>query len=420
MQKQYQVLRNYLHEIWSQGIDVASSDIFFLSDFRIDLKEHPLHESMAKRLRDIDRSWHLSEYGNTSGDIFVRKALARLENARLGTDLYSIDNVMVTLGATGATSMIYKGFLRPGSRLLMIPPIYYVFAGAAEQLGMTVDMMDVVRENDFLPTVDAFEAALNSHDYDLVLITNPTYPIGRVYPPELLFEVLDCIAAYNRKHPCIAVLDEVYAQLSFDQDKIRYGPHLADYDFVIRTNSMSKSLGTAGLRLGYFCAHPRLCEHVHEGTGWRVMDFLNDLGDLEYGTPPPVFGPYVEAACEFFRSARLDGESDEAAFWQSNLARYWDKYQVAKAMIDDAGLDYIEPETAFSLMVELRGAKTPQDQFEMFKRLLAAKRVYALPGALYRLPDHAKPAMVRVSFGQPESLLREGLARALDFWMNGQ
>ncbi len=420
MRRKYQVLRNYLHEIWAQGIDVASAEIFFLSDFRIDLSEHPLHESMAKRLRDIDKSWHLSEYGNTSGDIFVREALARLENARLETNLYSIDDVMLTLGATGATSMIYKGFLRQGARILMIPPIYYVFAGAAEQLGMTVDMMNVSRDNDFLPTVEAFEATLNSHDYDLALITNPTYPIGRIYPPELLYGILDCIAAYNRKRPCIAVLDEVYAQLAFDPDKIHYGTHIADYNFVIRTNSMSKSLGTAGLRVGYFCAHPELCKRIHEGTGWRVMDFLNDLGDLEYGTPPPVFGPYVEAACEFFRRARLDGESDEATFWRRNLARYWDKYQVVKGMIDDAGLDYIEPETAFSVMVELRGAKTPQEQFEMFKRLLAAKRVYALPGALYRVPDDAQPAMARVSFGQPEPLLKEGLARALDFWLNRQ
>jgi len=420
MHKEYQVLRNYLHAIWAQGIDVASAEIFFLSDFRINLKEHPLHESMAKRLRDIDKSWHLSEYGNTSGDIFVREALTKLENARLETNLYSIDDVMLTLGATGAISMIYKGFLRPGARILMIPPIYYVFAGAAEQLGIIVDMMNVARDNDFLPTVEAFEAALNSHDYDLVLITNPTYPIGRIYPPELLYGILDCIAAYNRQRPCLAILDEVYAQMAFDLDKVHYGPHLADYDFLIRINSMSKSLGTAGLRVGYFCAHPELCKRVHERTGWRVMDFLNDLGDLEYGTPPPVFGPYIVAGCEFFGRVEADENSPEATFWRRNLARYWDKYQVAKAMIDDTGLDYIEPETAFSVMVELRGARTPEDQFEIFKSLLAAKRVYALPGALYRMPDDARPAMVRVSFGQPEPLLREGLARALDFWLNRQ
>ena len=417
MLKEYQVLRNYLHEIWSQGIDVASSEIRFLSDFRIDLNEHPIPEQMAKTLRDIDKSWHLKEYGNTSGDPFVREALVRLENARLETDLYSIDDVMVTLGATGAASMIYKGFLRPGARILMVPPIYYVFAGAAEQLGMTVDMMNVRREHDFLPTIDDFDAALNAHDYDLVLITNPAYPIGRIYPPELLYGVLDCIASFNKKRPCIAILDEVYAQMAFDLDKVHYGPHLADYEFLLRTNSMSKSYGTAGLRIGYFCAHPELSRRVHEGTGWSVMDFLNDLGDLEYGTPPPVFGPYIEAACDFFRQVRADDKSDEAAFWRRNLAKHWDKYQTAKAMIDDAGLDYIEPECAFSMMVELRGARTPQEQFERFRQLLAAKKVYALPGALYRMPDDARPATVRVSFGQPKAMLREGLARSLDFWL---
>lgn len=417
MLKEYQVLRNYLREIWAQGIDVASADIRFLSDFRIDLNEHPIPEQMAEKLRDIDKSWHLKEYGNTSGDPFVREALVRLENARLEADLYSIDDVMVTLGATGAASMIYKGFLKPGARILMIPPIYYVFAGAAEQLGMAVDMMNVMWDDDFLPTIDGFDAALNAHDYDLVLITNPTYPIGRIYPPELLYGILDCIAAYNRKRPCLAILDEVYAQMAFDLDKVHYGPHLADYEFLLRTNSMSKSFGTAGLRIGYFCAHPELCRRTHEGTGWPVMDFLNDLGDLEYGTPPPVFGPYIEAACNFFRQVRVDGNSDEAAFWQRNLKRHCEKYQIAKSMIDDAGLDYIAPECAFSMMVELRGARTPQDQFELFKALLAAKEVYALPGALYRMPDDAQPASVRVSFGQPEAMLREGLARALDFWL---
>ncbi|MBN2207781.1 MAG: pyridoxal phosphate-dependent aminotransferase [Candidatus Coatesbacteria bacterium] len=417
MPEEYQVLRNYLHQIWSQGIDVASSEIRFLSDFRIDLNEHPIPEQMAERLRDMDKSWHLKEYGNTSGDPFVREALVRLENARLQTDLYSISNVMITLGATGAGSMIYKGFLRPGARILMIPPIYYVFAGAAEQLGMTVDMMDVRREDDFLPTIDGFEAALNAHDYDLVLITNPTYPIGRIYPAELLYGVLDCIAAFNKKRPCLAILDEVYAQMAFDLERVRYGPRLANYEFLLRTNSMSKSFGTAGLRIGYFCAHPELCRRTHQCTGWPVMDFLNDLGDLEYGTPPPVFGPYIEAACDFFRQVQVNGGSDEAAFWRRNLARHWEKYLIAKSMIDDAGLDYVAPECAFSVMVELRGARTPQDQFALFRALLAAKKVYALPGALYRMPDEVRPAMVRVSFGQPEALLRDGLARALDFWL---
>jgi len=417
MLKEYQVLRNYLHAIWAQGIDIASSEIRFLSDFRIDLKEHPIPEQMADKLRNIDKSWHLKEYGNTSGDPFVREALVRLENARLETELYSIDSVMLTLGATGAASMIYKGFLKPGAKILMIPPIYYVFAGAAEQLGMTVDIMNVKRDDDFLPTIDGFDAALNAEDYDLVLMTNPTYPIGRIYPPELLYGILDCIAAFNRKRPCLAILDEVYAQMAFDLDKVHYGPRLADYEFLLRTNSMSKSFGTAGLRIGYFCAHPELCKRTHEDTGWPVMDFLNDLGDLEYGTPPPVFGPYIEAGCDFFRNVRADGNSNDAAFWQRNIERHKEKYQIAKSMIDEAGLDYIAPECAFSMMVELRGARTPQSQFELFKALLAAKKVYALPGALYRMPDDAQPATVRVSFGQPEAMLREGLSRALDFWL---
>lgn len=299
----------------------------------------------------------------------------------------------------------------------MVPPIYYVFAGAAEQLGISVDMLEVDREHDFLPTIDGFEEALNSQDYDLVLITNPTYPMGRIYPPELLFGLLDCVASYNKKRQCIAILDEVYAQMAFDLDRVHYGPHLADYEFLIRMNSLSKTLGTAGLRIGYFCAHPVLCERVHEGTGWPVMDFLNDLGDLEYGTPPPVFGPYIVAACDFFRMVRTDPKGEEAEFWARNLERHGEKYKIVKEMIDPTGLDYIEPECAFSMMVELRGAKTPEEQFERFKQLLKAKKVYALPGALYRMPDSARPAMVRVSFGQPEALLREGLERSLDFWM---
>lgn len=417
MLKEYQVLRNYLHQIWSQGIDVASSEIRFLSDFRIDLNEHPIPEQLAKQLRDIDKSWHLKEYGNTSGDPFVREALIRLENARIGKQLYSIHDVMITLGATGAASMIYKGFLWPGARILMIPPIYYVFAGAAEQLGMTVDMMEnLKRENDFLPTVEDFDETLNAQEYDLVLITSPTYPLGKVYPDELLFGLLDCVASYNRRRPCLAILDEVYAQMAFNLDAVRYGSRLADYEFLFRTNSMSKSLGTAGLRIGYFCAHPELANRAHRGTGWPVMDFLNDLGDLEYGTPPPVFGPYIEAACEFFHKVETAANSTEAAFWRRNLDRHYTKLQIAMSMLDDAGLEYVTPETAFSMMVELRGAKTPEDQFRRFKELLAAKKVYALPGALYRMPACAKPALVRVSFGQPETLLREGLARSIEFW----
>ena len=415
--KEYEVLRNYLHQIWSQGIDVASNEIYFLSDFRIDLDEHPLPPRLAEQLRGLDRSWHLKEYGNSSGDPYVREALARLENARLGTELYGPENIMVTLGATGAASMIYKGFLRPGARILMIPPIYYVFAGAAEQLGMQVEFLATKRENDFLPTVDQLDSALRKKGYDLVVITNPTFPVGRAYPSELLYALLDRIEAYNRRRSCLVILDEVYAQLAFDARTVDYGPGLGRYEFLFRTNSMSKSLGTAGLRIGYFCAHPALCKRIHKPTGWPVMDFLNELGDLEYGTPPPVFGPYIVAASDFFTQVLNGSKGADSRFWRRNLGKYLEKLQIVIDLVEQAGLDYIRPDAAFSLMIELRGARSPQDQFRRFKELLRDKKVYALPGCLYRLPENADPAMVRVSFGQPIDRLEEGLRRALDFWL---
>ncbi|MCD6328389.1 pyridoxal phosphate-dependent aminotransferase [bacterium] len=414
--KEYQILRNYLQQIWLQGIDIASTEICFLSDFRIDLNEHPIPESMAEKLRNIDKSEHLKEYGNTSGDIYVREAIVRLENSRIDSGLYSVDDIMVTFGATGSASMIYKGFLWPGARILMTPPIYYVFAGAAEQLGMSVDFVKTSRENFFSPTLEEFDAALNAQEYDLVLITNPTYPIGKIFSPDLLFGLLDIVERYNKKRPCLAILDEVYAQLAFNFEDVRYGSKLGEYEFLFRMNSLSKSLGTAGLRLGYFCAHPAISKRIHKKTGWPIMEFLNDLGDLEYGTPPPVFGPYIVSACEFFRSVEGNSDGPEAAFWKRNLARHKEKYRIVESMLAGTGLDYIAPDCAFSVMVELKGARTPQDQFSMFRDLLGAKKVYALPGALYRLPDEAAP-MVRVSYGQSEERLREGLTRSLDFWL---
>lgn len=204
-------------------------------------------------------------------------------------------NVAVFNGADAAIRSVFDAFGLPGSALLTTAPTFGYYAPCAQIAGMTLDA--VPYENDLSFPWAAFEARL-SLGPRICIICNPNNPTSTLVAPERILDLA-------RAHPdTLFVVDELY--VAFTGQSVV--PDALELDNVLALRSLSKSMGMAGLRLGFVCGAPGLVERAFRVTGpydinaFAVIAGKAALSDVEY-----VQGYVAEvAAAKAYAHAELD------------------------------------------------------------------------------------------------------------------
>ncbi len=210
-----------------------------------------LDEDECKRLLDTPLY-----YPMVNGTLELRRAIAALyPNAQP-------ENVLVTVGAAQANSMVAATLLRPGDEVVVVSPGYRQIWGLAHNLGCTVRELQLRPGRDWHPDLDELDLLVNERTR-LVSIVNPNNPTGVAFGEE---EMTRIVAACARVGAWLHA-DEVYCGTE------RHGgaetpSFWGRYDRVICTNSFSKAYGLAGLRIGWALSDPETIEEL-----WRRHEY---------------------------------------------------------------------------------------------------------------------------------------------------
>ncbi|HTV17192.1 MAG TPA: histidinol-phosphate transaminase [Polyangiaceae bacterium] len=205
------------------------------------------------------------------------------------------DSVAVFNGADAAIRSVFDAFGSPGSVLLTTAPTFGYYAPCAQIAGMTVDAVPYASDLSF-PWA-AFEARLQQKPR-LCIICNPNNPTSTLIEPAKILELA-------RAFPdTLFVVDEIYVSFT----GLSVVPEATRLDNVLALRSLSKSMGMAGLRLGFVCGAPGLVERTFRVTGpydinaFAVIAGKAALGDVEY-----MQGYVAEvAAAKAFTHAELE------------------------------------------------------------------------------------------------------------------
>jgi aspartate/methionine/tyrosine aminotransferase len=170
-------------------------------------------------------------------------------------------NVLVTVGAAQANSMICSTLLQPGDEVIVISPGYRQVWGLAKNSGCRVHEVQLRPENDWQLDLDELERAAGARTR-LVSIVNPNNPTGSI----LSSKEMERIVSICARHGAWLHADEVYRGTELA------GPETPSfwnmYDRVICVNSLSKAYGLAGLRIGWALASPQMIEEL-----WRRHEY---------------------------------------------------------------------------------------------------------------------------------------------------
>lgn len=184
-------------------------------------------------------------------------------------------SVAVFNGADAAIRSVFDAFGEPGATFLTTEPTFGYYRPCALLAGMSIEPVPYASDLSF-PWA-AFEDRLRAEPR-ICIICNPNNPTSTLVEPSR-------ILALARAHQqTLFVVDELY--VSFTKQSVL--PEAIREPNVIALRSLSKSMGIAGLRLGFACGAPELVERAFRVTGpydintFAVIAGKAALADTEY------------------------------------------------------------------------------------------------------------------------------------------
>lgn len=180
---------------------------------------------------------------------------------------YDVDtsHVATAAGAAGANFLALAALVRPGDEVLVEWPGYDPQAGAARFLGAEVRTFARTWEEGFAVVPDRVAEAISSKTR-VVVLTNLHNPTGIYTSRSVLSEVGRIAESVGAK----VLVDEVYLEVLTGADT---RPAHSLGDAFVSVNSLTKSFGLSGLRIGWVLADPRTAEAVR-----RVRDVVDGIG----------------------------------------------------------------------------------------------------------------------------------------------
>jgi N-succinyldiaminopimelate aminotransferase len=193
----------------------------------------------------------VNQYPPGPGTPELRAAVAAHRAARYGLEYDPDTQVLITVGATEAISSAMLAFAQPGDEVIVIEPYYDSYAAAVALSGATRRVVSLREQPDgrFGLDVDALRAAVGPKTR-AILLNSPHNPTGTVFTREELAAVAEvCV-----RHDLLAVTDEVYEHLTYDDTEhlpLAGFPGMAQRTLTV--SSAGKTFNCTGWKIGWAC-----------------------------------------------------------------------------------------------------------------------------------------------------------------------
>lgn len=185
------------------------------------------------------------QYSPLQGDILLRQEIVDFhQDLNFHTRKITADSAITFCGAQEALSAIYQSILNAGDEIVVMTPSYPSLVNMAKSMGVIVREIPLCADNNWQVIVDNFERAV-SVKTKLIVVNSPHNPTGSIIDTELAEKILQLAQQYQ----CYLLSDDVSQASNY------YGLDLEhrylDYQKSIVVGVMSKSLGLAGIRIGW-------------------------------------------------------------------------------------------------------------------------------------------------------------------------
>jgi N-succinyldiaminopimelate aminotransferase len=269
----------------------------------------------------------LNQYAPGIGMPIVREAIAAHADRFYRQKVDSETEVLVTSGATEAVFAAILGLADAGDEMIVFEPVYDSYVPNMIMAGVTPRYVPL-RGDQWTFDPDELARAFNTRTR-AIIINTPHNPTGKVY----LCEELNVIAALCRKHNVVAITDEVYEHILYDDavhTRLATLPGMAERTLTI--SSLGKTFSVTGWKIGWVIGPEPLVTAVN-----RAHQFITFA----------VASPLQAAAATALRLP--------PTFFDNLQAMYQSKRDRMLEVLQKAGFKVLKPEGSYFVMCDWRG-----------------------------------------------------------------
>lgn len=341
-----------------------------------DVPEH-VKQAAIESIKNND-----SHYSASRGTLPLRKAISNYlaETRKVKYDPET--EIVVTVGATEAITATTFALLNPGDEVIIPTPIFSLYFPSVSLTGATPVKVDTSNDG-FLLTADRLEKVLaRENNVKAIILNYPNNPTGRSYSHDELVALAKVIKA----HHLLAIVDEIYSELIYDQPFTSLATFLPEQTVVI--SGLSKSHAMTGWRLGYVAA-PR-----------NVIDQISKMHSFMVTAPNDT----AQAAA---LEALTNGQKDPLEFKKHYQKRRDRLASAMKAM----GFEIAVPDGAFYIFAKVPDA-FGNDDFGFARQLAHQAKVGVIPGQAF---GPGGEGHIRLSYAASNDEIEEVIKRLKTF-----
>lgn len=306
----------------------------------------------------------LNQYAPGIGMAPVRQAIAQHAQRFYRQQLNPDTEVVVTSGATEAMFAAILGLTDPGDEVIVFEPVYDTYVPNLVMAGVTPRYV-ALRGDDWRFDPDELAKAFNSRTKAIVINT-PHNPTGKVFSRD----ELKIIAELCQKHNAVAITDEVYEHILYDDAshvRLAMLPGMAERTLTI--SSLGKTFSVTGWKIGWALGPAPLVHAVNQAHQF-----------ITFAVAAPL------------QAAAATALSLPFGFFENLQWSYQARRDRMLAVLKTAGFKVFKPQGSYFIMADWRGVAPGhvKDDMQFARWLIEEIGVACIPASpFYQESDKA-------------------------------
>lgn len=342
---------------------------------------------------DFVTPWHIREaaiqsieegytsYTPNAGIPELRQEISNYVKTRFQVE-YAPSEIIVTLGASSAIDTAMRTIIDPGDEVIVVEPCFVSYSPTVTLAGGVPVTVQALKENDFKVLPEQIEAVITEKTKAL-MICFPNNPTGTM----LNKHELEALAEIAKKHDLIVISDEIYAELTYDEEFTSMAAIPGMRERTILVNGFSKAFAMTGWRLGYVCAPAEFTSAMLKVHQYALMcaSTMSQYAGVE---------------------ALRNGKESVAKM----VSSYRQRRNFIVNSFNEMGLSCHIPGGAFYAFPSIESTGLSSQEFA--ERLLKEKSVAVVPGDVF---GESGEGHIRCSYATSMEELREAMKRIKEF-----
>ncbi|MCI1915479.1 MAG: pyridoxal phosphate-dependent aminotransferase [Bifidobacteriaceae bacterium] len=372
-------------QLKASGVDVVG--------FGAGEPDFPTPEPIVEAAIEAAKDPKNHRYTPTAGLPELRQAVAAKTLRDSGYDV-DPSQVVITNGGKQAVYETFQVLLDPGDEVILPTPFWTSYTEVVKLAGGTPVTVFAGPEQDFIPSIDAIEAAYTPKTKAIVL-NSPANPSGAVWSRAQV----RVLGEWAIKRGVWVISDEIYEHIVYDGVETAHigavVPQVRDQLVVL--NGVAKSYAMTGWRVGWLIAPEYVAKAATKLQGHLTSNVDNVA---QRAALAAVSGPLTAVA-------------------QMRTAFDRRRHLIVDALNSIPGVSCNMPKGAFYALADVRDLLgkplgSSHDSFtssaELAGALLSQAHVAAVPGEAFGAPGY-----LRFSYATADELIVEGMRRLRDW-----